>query len=43
MEPRKRISLLLAIVSVCSMLVVIASTLGSATDDTDSHWFYKPC
>lgn len=32
MEPRKRISLLLAIVLVSSMLVVIASTLGRGTD-----------
>ncbi len=32
MEPRKRISLLLATILVSSMLVVIASTLGRATD-----------
>src|SRR5258707_6286948 len=34
MEPRKRISLLLAIIMVSSMLIVIASTLGRATDSS---------
>jgi hypothetical protein len=34
MEPRKRISIILAIVLVSSMLVLIASTLGRGTDSS---------